>query len=62
MDAHDFPRITRLPPYVSDIVGDLQQTSRRAVLIEDGHRTRQAIRGIRPALAKSPPTKIRRVG
>jgi aspartate/methionine/tyrosine aminotransferase len=34
----------------------------RFALIENEHRTRQAIRGIRRALAKSRPTKIRRVG
>ncbi|MBP1685716.1 MAG: aminotransferase class I/II-fold pyridoxal phosphate-dependent enzyme [Deltaproteobacteria bacterium] len=30
MDAHDFPRIKRLPPYVFNIVGDLKQQARRA--------------------------------
>ncbi|MFN8625250.1 MAG: alanine transaminase [Candidatus Binatia bacterium] len=30
MDAHDFPRIKRLPPYVFNIVGDLKQKARRA--------------------------------
>lgn len=30
MDASDFPRIKRLPPYVFNIVGDLKQKARRA--------------------------------
>ena len=30
MDAHDFPRIKRLPPYVFNLVGDLKQKARRA--------------------------------
>jgi alanine-synthesizing transaminase len=30
MDATDFPRIKRLPPYVFNIVGDLKQKARRA--------------------------------
>jgi alanine-synthesizing transaminase len=30
MDAYDFPRIQRLPPYVFNIVGDLKQKARRA--------------------------------
>jgi len=30
MDANDFPRIKRLPPYVFNIVGDLKQKARRA--------------------------------
>jgi alanine-synthesizing transaminase len=30
MDAHDFPRIKRLPPYVFNIVGDLKLKARRA--------------------------------
>jgi len=30
MDAMDFPRIKRLPPYVFNIVGDLKQKARRA--------------------------------
>jgi alanine-synthesizing transaminase len=30
MDASDFPRIQRLPPYVFNIVGDLKQQARRA--------------------------------
>jgi hypothetical protein len=34
----------------------------RFALIENEHRTRQAIRGIRRALSKAKPTKIRQVG
>jgi alanine-synthesizing transaminase len=30
MDANDFPRIKRLPPYVFNIVGELKQKARRA--------------------------------
>jgi alanine-synthesizing transaminase len=30
MDANDFPRIKRLPPYVFNIIGDLRQKARRA--------------------------------
>src|SRR5512134_3898081 len=30
MDASDFPRIKRLPPYVFNIVGELKQRARRA--------------------------------
>jgi alanine-synthesizing transaminase len=30
MDANDFPRIKRLPPYVFSIIGDLMRKARRA--------------------------------